>query len=542
MGGAALALVPACLVNPYGWRGALLPFEVFPKITAWGGPYKSYVGENMDLRTFVQTVGLEGAAGDFFFRAECFLLVMLPLSFIVPAVWRLARPAGSAGALDTRRSVPWLVAFGLAAGLIAACWLGFSEAGTAAWIAQLGRLAPWCLVAAGILGAALLLVTRSSAAPPLLAASGGAAEAAWIVWLRGHLSGAEPRLYVAGIGAVLGLTATAIILRHRQRGRLFRVILSIAFGYLALIALRNINLFALVAGFVMAWNLGEWASELKSVREETAPVQWSLVLAGLIAQSGLAVLVGWWIVAIASGAFFRSTGEVRRFGLGESPLAYAHEAAKFAGGAGMPERALALDFRQAAVYLFHNGPDRKIFFDGRLEIPTRATFDTFVRLGRPSKRRESRLGRGSRAPGQPAHPARPRRGFWCRGHPLDSTWLALRLLRSGRFRVRRQSPGCARRQVPRRGFRGPPLPRPGLAGNARNTSRARGGWCLDKAGLGDWAAGPVRDGICDFHSCSWRATDCGKVSPPAPAATRARQRPRGFGTCWATALGTCRPI
>ncbi len=381
LGGAALALVPACLVNPYGWRGALLPFEVFPKITAWGGPAKSYVGENMDLRTFVQTVGLEGAAGNFFFRAECFLLVMLPLSLIVPAVWRLAPPASSAGAADQRRSVPWLVAFGLAVGLVTACWLGFAEAGTAAWIAQIGHLAPWGLVAGGILGAVLLLAGRSSVAAALLAVSGGAAEAAWIVWLRGHLSGAEPRLYVAGIGAIFGLTATVIILRHRQRGRLFRVILSVAFAYLALIALRNINLFALVAGFVMAWNLGEWAFELTSVREETAPVQWSLVLAGLIGQGGLAVVVGWWIVAIVSGGFFGTTGEVRRFGLRESPLAYAHAAAKFAGRPGMPERALALDLRQAAVYLFHNGPDRKIFFDGRLEIPTRATFDTFVRLG-----------------------------------------------------------------------------------------------------------------------------------------------------------------
>ena len=375
-GGAALAVVPACLVNPYGWRGAILPFEVFPKITAWGGPYKSYVGENMDLRTFVQTVGLESAGGDFFFRAECFLLWMLPLSFIVPAVWRASRPAAPSG-----RPLPWLVAFGLSTALIVACSLGFSEAGSAPSIAAIGRQAPWGLVAVGLSGAVLLLVTGSSGAAALLAASGGAAEAAWIFWLRGHLSGTEPRLYVAGIGALLGVTATAIILRPRQRGRLFRVILSVAFSYLALTALRNINLFALVAGFVIAWNLGEWAFELTSVRRESVAERRSMVLAGLFARGGLAVVVGWWIVAIASGGFFRSTGEVRRFGLRESPLAYAHEAARFAGRTGMPDRALALDFRQAAVYLFHNGPERKIFFDGRLEIPTRATFDTFVRLG-----------------------------------------------------------------------------------------------------------------------------------------------------------------
>ena len=59
---------------------------------------------------------------------------------------------------------------------------------------------------------------------------------------------------------------------------------------------------------------------------------------------------------------------------------YAHDAAKFAARPGMPERALALDLRQAAVYLFHNGPERKLFIDGRLEVPSRATFESYVRL------------------------------------------------------------------------------------------------------------------------------------------------------------------
>jgi hypothetical protein len=380
MGGAALAVVLAPLVNPYGWRGALFPLELFPKITAWGGPYKSYVDEFMDLRTFVQTVGLESAAKDFFFLTECFLLWMLPLSFIFPAVWQAAGPSAARGAAGPRRPLPWLIAFGLAAASIAAFTLGFAETGYTRWIAQVGRFAPWGLVAIGSAGAALLLVARSPGAAALLAASGGAAEATWILWLRAHLCGPGPSLYVGATGIVLGLTTTACILRLPLRRRLFRVILSFAFGYLALVAVRNINLFALVAGFVMAWNLGEWAFEPASLRPELLPAQRWMKLPGLIARGVLALLVGLWIAAIASGWFFRWAGEVRRFGLGESPLAYAHEAAKFAGRPGMPERALALDLRQAGVYLFHNGPQRKLFIDGRLEVPSRATFETFVRL------------------------------------------------------------------------------------------------------------------------------------------------------------------
>jgi hypothetical protein len=380
LSGAALAVVPACLVNPYGSRGAIFPFELFPKITTWGGPYKSYVAEFMDLHTFVQTVGLDNAARDFFFLTECFLLWMLPLSFIVPAVWQASLAPAALAAPDPRRALPWLVGFGLAAASVAVSTLGFAETGSPGWIAQAGRFAPWGLVALGSGGAVLLLVERSSAAAALLAAAGGSAQAAWILWLRGHLSGPEPSLTPRAITIVLGLSATLCILR--VRGRLFRVILSFAFGYLALVAVRNVNLFALVAGFVMAWNLGEWALDLTSLRSESLPVALPrpIFLPGLIARGGLALLVGLWITVIASGWFFRSTGELRRFGLVESPLAFAHEAARFAGRPGLPERALALDLRQAGVYLFHNGPERKLFIDGRLEVPSRATFEAFVRV------------------------------------------------------------------------------------------------------------------------------------------------------------------
>ena len=50
VGGAAAVVGIACVVNPYGLRGALFPLELFPKITAWGGVYKSYIAEFGDLR------------------------------------------------------------------------------------------------------------------------------------------------------------------------------------------------------------------------------------------------------------------------------------------------------------------------------------------------------------------------------------------------------------------------------------------------------------------------------------------------------------
>ena len=87
VGAAAALVVVACLVNPYGLRGALFPFDIFPKITAWGGLYKASISENGDLHEYLRRMG-PSAIGGLYVRIECFLLWAVPLSFIGPAVWR----------------------------------------------------------------------------------------------------------------------------------------------------------------------------------------------------------------------------------------------------------------------------------------------------------------------------------------------------------------------------------------------------------------------------------------------------------------------
>jgi hypothetical protein len=227
---------------------------------------------------------------------------------------------------------------------------------------------------------------RSSRRSALLAVIGGLAEAAWAAWLRTHLIGPEPGptdwLWGADspalgwAAALLGGAAAVLVLRAGGRGVMFRMLLAAAFGYLALQAIRNIGLFGLAAGFVLAWNLGEWASELAA----EFPATPSRAAAGLAARGVLAGLIGLMIATVVTGGFFRATAESRHFGLREAPLAYAHQAAEFAGRPGLPDRAIVFDLRQAGVYLFHNGPARKLFMDGRLEVPSRSTFDTYVAL------------------------------------------------------------------------------------------------------------------------------------------------------------------
>jgi hypothetical protein len=380
--GALVAVILACLVNPYGLSGALFPLELFPKITQAGGPYKSYVDEFMGLRTFVEKLGPDAAIGNFYFRAECFLLGILPLSFIVPAVWEASRRSGIATKAAWSRWFIWWSVLWVAIGLVFVSLPGFAPASVPIFVVWIGQQAPAGFALIGLSGAAVLLRASRSPTAALLAAVGGSAQALWVAWLRGHLF--DPRqMLAAGIAAGLLGAATAVTVVYRGgRARVFRLILTTAFAYLAIQAVRNINLFGLVAGFVLAWNLGEWAVALTTDAGEPACDHWPRALGKLAASVALAVVILAWILSIVSGTFWSATGEQRRMGLREAPLAYAHDAATFAGGPGLPDRALALDLRQAGVYLFHNGPERKLFIDGRLEVPTRATFETFVRLGR----------------------------------------------------------------------------------------------------------------------------------------------------------------
>ena len=189
----------------------------------------------------------------------------------------------------------------------------------------------------------------------------------------------------------------AIVLTVRAGGRVVRMLLAAIFSCLAVQATRNANFFGLVAGFVIASNLGEWTAAVLAER----PVVPACEQVGQFARAAMSALTVVGIVGGMTGAIAGAYGGFYRPSLREHPLVFAHAAARFAGRPGMPARALAFDLRQSSVYLFHNGPGRKVFMDPRLEVASRATFESYVRLEKAVKVAAPRWATAVRAMGDP---------------------------------------------------------------------------------------------------------------------------------------------
>jgi tetratricopeptide (TPR) repeat protein len=378
VGTAFSVVLLACLCNPYGIRGVLLPLEIFPKIAGAGNPYKSNIEEFMNLRSFVTYEALPVATRSFFVRNLAFLLMALPVSFIAHAVWcawRWAPRAPTPSRPGARPAMAWLGLLGAGLGLTLVGVLGIPLPGTPAWQVELGRWVPASLVALGLVAAAL--VVRRSALAASLGASGGLAVAGALLTLQAYLVGPPESAgwSLRSVGMLLvGLLVVIQVLS--AGGRVVRIILAASFSYLALQAYRNANLFGLVAGFVIALNLEEAGAGALA----EGPIAPACERAGQFVRFALSALIIVGIIFAVTRAIPVTNGEVSRLSLQEYPFVFAHDAARFAGRPGMPERALVFNLEQSSVYLFHNGPRHKLFIDPRLEVPSRATFESYVRL------------------------------------------------------------------------------------------------------------------------------------------------------------------
>lgn len=193
----------------------------------------------------------------------------------------------------------------------------------------------------------------------------------WDFWAQGGSSSPyvliQVGLLVLGIASVL--VAWRTILTQR---RAFRVLPLLAFGWLGLQAVRNGNHFALVAGTVISWNLGgiEWSRlPLGDPRRRRRDALLFAIGLLLVATAAFWVLTGRW---------YQMVGGHRRFGFGLRPSFYSFPAVELAGKPGMPQRAAIFHIGHAACYIYSNGPERKVFMDGRLEVNSEAMFRDYM--------------------------------------------------------------------------------------------------------------------------------------------------------------------
>ncbi len=158
------------------------------------------------------------------------------------------------------------------------------------------------------------------------------------------------------------------LLVRRRQWSVMRLLLFAGFSHLAWKATRNTSIFSLVAAFIACENFA--AARVGVAKPTVARPQryWNWGLTALL--TGL-------ICAVVTGVWNDIGDRNKPYRLGEARWWFIHDAAKFVGQPGFPERAFVANNGQAAVLTYHNFPPQKVFMDARLEVCSRKTFEVF---------------------------------------------------------------------------------------------------------------------------------------------------------------------
>jgi hypothetical protein len=184
---------------------------------------------------------------------------------------------------------------------------------------------------------------------------------------------------------VIGIVSFLVLIPSR-RLVVFRLLLFAAFAHLGWQALRNNNHFALVTACVATWNFSDAWQRRHWFRLDGDSLGRWFVAAGRLMLGGMLTAM---TIAVVNDSFYDFAAEGRNFGLGERRNWFAHDACRFLGRPGMPMRAFMGDFIQVAVHIFHNGPQHKVFIDGRLEVNSKETLEQYFEILKSMARRRS---------------------------------------------------------------------------------------------------------------------------------------------------------
>jgi tetratricopeptide (TPR) repeat protein len=216
--------------------------------------------------------------------------------------------------------------------------------------------------------------------------------------------------------ALLALLLLVVAFTGRDALRGADYLVAGSFLVLALLARRNIPLFALVAlpvgGAALDASLRRLRQGVGTAsggwRGRTAPA-----LAGLTMAVAL-VLIG----DVVSNRFFARDGTQRYFGSGPAPGFYPEGAARFVAGRSIGGEVLN-DMTMGGYLAWRWYPQRRVFIDGRLEVHSPALFTESLALQQDPRRFESavrRLGIGA--------------VLWSHRHSLDAVPLLRHLASS----------------------------------------------------------------------------------------------------------------
>src|SRR5262249_38876265 len=307
VGGASFAVIGVCFVNPYGFDGALFPLLLYPKVTATNNLYKLQIDEFMNVPQYLSSLSLDRAANLGKVIALHFLLILLPVSFFLPAI-RLATQASAPAVRWARKPTSrlpflgprgWLPALPALATLLACTSLTLSATDRPAAFVALGQTVPLLLCGAAVAGSILSLRHSLLAAGLTLVA--GVAEASWTLWLNEYLTGAGSsaaadswRTTLAGLALVTGLLAAVPVLY--LSGGFFRILVATTFTYFGLSGINSLGRLGLVVGVVLSWNLSPWVASLAASLPAARWRSW----AGSCLWFGLAGLLLAWTTAIVT--------------------------------------------------------------------------------------------------------------------------------------------------------------------------------------------------------------------------------------------------
>ncbi len=217
--------------------------------------------------------------------------------------------------------------------------------------------------------------------------------------LRDRQGWGNPYIWFWFVTAGIGIASALYLIVRTRTLRVGPLLLLLAFLFVGYGAIRNWNHFALVVAITSCWMI-----ELASAKPQVVVVEedveqdedddedeptsednpWPNILA--------------WTLLLAccflsfTGRWFLWTGEEREFGVGWARLFNAKDAFEKIDKENLADRYACIHMGHAGEGIYRLGPNRKVFFDGRLELHSRQTYEQHTRLEDRMRSRKDPVG------------------------------------------------------------------------------------------------------------------------------------------------------